>query len=85
MGRPVGEITKRFTLVVKHNGNEQNDNTVQKVVGRPSANIVVNDGGERVLSFTYKYQKSAANAVKRMTNVQGDVITFDYSTSISEN
>lgn len=84
MGRPVGEITKRFTLVVKH-GNEKNDSVVEKVVGRPSANIEVNGSGERVMSFTYKYQKSAANAVKRMTNVQGDVITFDYSTSISEN
>lgn len=82
MGRPVGEITKRFTLIVKHGGNEKDDAVIEKVVGRSSTAVEVH-GMERVMSFTYKYQKSAANAVKRMNNA-ADSIKFNYSTSISE-
>lgn len=84
MGRPVGEITKRFTLVVKHNGNEQNDSIIEKVVGRGASNTALN-GSERVLSFVFRYQRSAANAVKRMSKAESDKIHFAYSTSISEN
>lgn len=84
MGRPAGEITKRFTLTVKHNGNEQDDNMVEKIVGRSASshNVV---GTERVLSFVFRYQRSAANAVKRMQQSEGDKVRFSYSTSISEN
>lgn len=84
MGRPAGEITKRFTLTVTHSGNEQDDNMVEKIVGRNATNRVVN-GTERVMSFVYRYQRSASNAVKRMQQSEGDKIRFNYSTSISEN
>lgn len=83
MGRPVGEITKRFTLVVKHNGSESDDSIIEKVVGRSAAMSSIEDS-QRVMSFTYRYQRSAANAVKRLSQAESDKIHFAYSTSISE-
>lgn len=83
MGRPVGVITKNFTLTVKHMGLENQDAVIEKVVGRSPLSVEILNG-ERVMQFSYKYQKSAENAVKRMHQSASE-ITVTYSTSISEN